>query len=185
MNPNTQMSPTRSYRDAPYRNATAHTLARGLGWLSIGLGLAEVARPRDVRQAAGLNSSDDLVRGYGARELLTGAALLTSSRPEPFVWARVAGDVLDIATVGAGAIGGRSAPRSATALLALLGITAIDVVCAMALRREARQQLDRAPVFYGDRSGFPRGVHEVRGMASVGGNARVPKPPVQVEDTRI
>jgi len=53
--------------------------------------------------------------------LLTGVGLLTTTRPEPYVWARVAGDVLTIATVGAGLISGRSPKRSVAAVLALLG----------------------------------------------------------------
>ena len=163
MNPIAQISSgVRSYRDAPPRHDSAHTLARGLGWLSIGLGLAEVLRPRDVAQFAGANASDSLVRGYGARELLTGVSLLTTTRPEPYVWARVAGDVVDIATVGVGSIGGRLPQRSGAAVLALLGVTIVDVMCAMALRREARQRKGRAPVNYSDRSGFPRGLQQMR-----------------------
>ena len=160
------------YRDAPPRHDSARTLARGLGWLSIGLGLAEVLRPREVAQVAGTDVSDGLMRGYGARELLTGVGLLTTTRPEPYVWARVAGDVVDIATVGSGSISGRSPQRSGAAVLALLGVTAVDVMCAIALRREARQRKARAPVNYGDRSGFPRGLQQMRGEALRGHTQR-------------
>lgn len=172
MNQNTRFSNGGRYRDAPPHDHSAHALARGLGWLSIGLGVAEILRPREMSRAAGMEAADRLVRGYGARELLTGAALLTTSRPEPYVWARVAGDVLDIATVGAGAVAGRSPQRGAAAVLALVGVMAVDVVCALALRREARQRQGRPFVHYGDRTGFPRGVREMRGAAAVGATQR-------------
>ena len=172
MNQNTSFSNGGRYRDAPPRNHSAHALARGLGWLSIGLGVAEILRPREMSRAIGMQPADRLVRGYGARELLTGAALLTTSRPEPYVWARVAGDVLDIATVGAGAVAARSPQRGAVAMLALIGVMTVDVVCALALRREAHQRRGRTFVHYGDRTGFPRGVREMRGVAALGATQR-------------
>jgi len=96
-------TPTRqAWRDAPPRDARAHGLARALGWVSIGLGVLELVRPREVARSAGMVAADPLVRGYGVRELATGAALLASARAEPWLWARVAGDVVDIATVSAG-----------------------------------------------------------------------------------
>jgi len=37
------------------RNSSADALARGLGWFSIGLGLAEVLAPRTLTRALGLD----------------------------------------------------------------------------------------------------------------------------------
>jgi hypothetical protein len=167
MNETSSFTDPRGYRDAPPRNESAHALARALGWFSIGLGVAELLRPRDVSRAAGIHRADRLLRGYGAREVITGAALLASARPEPFVWARVAGDVLDVATLGAAAKP-RSGQRTAIAALALLGVTLVDALCAAALRRETRQRQARPPAHYGQRSGFPRGVQQMRGAAVAG-----------------
>jgi len=47
-------------------------LARGLGWFSIGLGLAEIASPQSVAQLVGIEDGTRtraLIRGYGAREI--------------------------------------------------------------------------------------------------------------------
>jgi hypothetical protein len=171
MNDISTYSEPRAYRDAPPRNESARRLARGLGWFSIGLGLAELVRPRRVANAAGMRINDRLVRGYGARELVTGVGLLSTDKPEPYVWARVVGDVLDLATVGAAASARRgSAPRAGSALLLLLGVTAIDLVCVAGLRREVRQLQARPPASYASRTGFPRGVQQMRGAAASAGD---------------
>lgn len=44
-----------------------------------------------------------LVRACGAREIATGLAILLSKNPTPWLWARVGGDVLDIATLASNA----------------------------------------------------------------------------------
>jgi hypothetical protein len=167
MNDSNRFSNGLAYRDAPPRNEAARRMARGLGWVSIGLGLAELLGPGSMARAAGLRTSDRMLRGYGARELVTGMALLTSDNPEPYVWARVAGDALDIATVGAQSAGERRGlQRTVPAMLALLGVTALDLLCAAQLRREARQRAARPVADYSSRSGFPRSVDEMRGAAS-------------------
>jgi len=160
-------TPTRqAWRDAPPRDARAHGLARALGWVSIGLGVLELVRPREVARSAGMVAADPLVRGYGVRELATGAALLASARAEPWLWARVAGDVVDIATVSAGLLNRPQAVRrGAGALLTLVAVTAVDIACAAALGRERRLQQDRQPIDFAQRSGFPRPAQQMRGVA--------------------
>ena len=100
------MNPTVSY---PTRGATgrgAHSgyeaLAKGLGWLSIGLGLAELVAPQALCRALGLEGRETLVQVYGAREMATGVAILMSHDPTPWVWGRVGGDVVDLATLAMG-----------------------------------------------------------------------------------
>jgi len=75
------------------------TLARGLGWFSIALGLAEVLVPGSIKGNTGVPGPRGLVQSYGLREIATGALLLAAKDPVPLVWARVAGDLLDIATI--------------------------------------------------------------------------------------
>ncbi len=70
-------------------------LARGLGWFSLGLGLAEVLAPAALCRATGLRGRETLVRVYGLRELAAGAAILASHDPTPWIWSRVAGDALE------------------------------------------------------------------------------------------
>ena len=55
----------------------ARTLARGLGWFSLGLGLIELLSARPLARHVGLGEPDrpagGLVRAYGLREIVTGA----------------------------------------------------------------------------------------------------------------
>ena len=97
-----------SYRDARYNQSRtpAETLATGLGWFSIALGLAEIVAPRALCRAIGLEGREGLVRAYGVREVMTGMAILTSHDPTPWIWGRVGGDALDIATLATGFEGG-------------------------------------------------------------------------------
>lgn len=89
----------------------APELARFLGWFSIGLGAVELLAGRSVSRWLAIEESEDLLRGYGVRELATGAGLIASKQPTPWVWGRVAGDVLDIVTLAAGL--GRSRAKRA------------------------------------------------------------------------
>ncbi|MBV8095896.1 MAG: hypothetical protein JO110_22235, partial [Acetobacteraceae bacterium] len=84
------------------RAASAETLARGLGWFSIALGLAEVLAPSSLARASGVRASEQLVAGYGVREIATGIGILSAKSPAPWVWGRVGGDALDLATLAGG-----------------------------------------------------------------------------------
>src|SRR5690242_1747607 len=76
-------------------------VARGLGWFSIGLGLAELLAPEGIARLVGSRNHKTLVRSYGIRELAAGIGILTRpSNPAPFVWSRVVGDLVDLASLG-------------------------------------------------------------------------------------
>jgi hypothetical protein len=142
-----------------------NTLSRALGWFSIGLGAVELLAPRGTAQAAGLGGGRNaLVRACGAREVLNGVALLRSMDPEPYLWARVAGDGMDLAAVGLRAWSGSRSTRTraGVALAVLAGVTALDV---MAVRRLRRRQTERPVRDYGGRTGFPRPADQMRGAA--------------------
>jgi hypothetical protein len=79
----------------------AKRLALGVGWFSIGFGLAEVLAPRKITRLFNVDRGANLVRGLGLREIASGVAILTGSRIAPVLWGRVAGDALDAATLGA------------------------------------------------------------------------------------
>lgn len=142
--------------------------ARVLGWFSIGLGLAELALPGPLLRATGLSSDrTSLVRLYGIREIGVGVGLLMSRDPEPWLWARVAGDVLDIASVATAALAGDSrAQRTLPSLAMLAGVTAIDLQCAMAAAPRAARRGNRPLPDYSQRSGFPKPAAEMRGAAA-------------------
>lgn len=109
-------------------------LARGLAWFSIGLGLAELALPRTLSRGLGLGRHPALVTGYGVREVAAGLGILLGADPAPWIQGRIAGDALDLATLAAPLLARRGHRRAdAAALLAVAGITALDLLCARQL----------------------------------------------------
>jgi hypothetical protein len=112
-------------------NTPAYKTARGLGWFSLALGAAEILAPGSVNRALGFRQHRTLVRGFGIRELLSGAGILLSRNPIPWLWARVAGDVLDMAALLPG-LSRRNRQRGAVtgALFSVAAVTFVDYLCA-------------------------------------------------------
>ena len=140
----------------------ADALARGLGWFSIAIGVAEMIAPRAVSRIAGVHGHAGLTRLYGLRELACGIGILASRKPVPFMWARVAGDALDLGTL---AVAPNRSERRA-------GATAMNLACVAALDLYAAKQLsmngDTAPQAtrdYANRTGFPGTAAQMRGAA--------------------
>lgn len=138
--------------------------ARALGWFSLVLGIAELAMPRRVSRIAGAPALPALTRVYGLREIGTGIGLLTSKDPTPWLWGRVVGDVIDVATVGAGLVTQRRPARTLASVAALLAVAWVDFKVAEAAPPAAKRSR-RALHDYSDRSGFPRPAAEMRGVA--------------------
>jgi hypothetical protein len=149
---------------AASRSAAA---ARGLGWFSIGLGVAEILAPRVVARASGVASSPGLIRAYGLREIVCGIGILTARRPAPFLWARVAGDALDISTVASAAASksGANLARVASSLVALAGVTALDVHAAASCDALDQASVSKRITDYRLRSGFSSTPQAMRGAA--------------------
>src|SRR5688572_4319609 len=104
-------------------------VAHGLGWFSVGLGLAELLCPRKVAHSIGVNGNSRLIQALGAREIVGGLGILSGKKQAGWLWSRVAGDFIDIALLGI-SLGGRSSrTRLAAATAAVLGVTAVDVFC--------------------------------------------------------
>ncbi len=109
-------------------------VARALGWFSIGLGLTEVFAGRQVGRVLGMEDKNWPFRVFGIREVATGAAILAMPQPGAGVWARVAGDALDLTALGSGFT--EDNPRRANlaaAIVAVAGVTALDYWCARRL----------------------------------------------------
>jgi hypothetical protein len=143
------------------RQSRAQAVACGLGFFSIALGVTELVAPRFASRLFGFRVSERSVRLYGAREIATGVGILLAWNRAPWVWGRVAGDALDIATT-----------RRPAAIGALAGVTALDVGTALALQRES--PFPERGFDYSERSGFPRPVEEMRGAAAKKERARGP-----------
>jgi len=109
-------------------------LAEFLGWFSIGLGAAEVASPNALAKFIGVKDHETIFRAYGMREIGAGVGILTRRKPAGWLWARVAGDILDLATLLAALSSRRSKKdRVVGAIAAVAGVTVLDVICAKKL----------------------------------------------------
>ncbi len=117
-------------------NGKVERLARGLGWYSIALGLAEVLAPRQVARMAGVPEHVGLIRLLGLREIASGIAIFTQRRPAKALWSRVGGDVIDLSLLGAAFTAETpNRGRLMTATAAVAGVTALDVFCSEQMSR--------------------------------------------------
>src|SRR5690349_8889935 len=85
------------------RSFMQHKKARALGWAGIGLGLAELAAPGWLGKKLGLPNGKMFLRALGMREVLSGVGVVAPDDPSAGLWTRVAGDVIDLAALGAAA----------------------------------------------------------------------------------
>jgi hypothetical protein len=142
------------YRDTVEGPQTGEMLAVGLGWFSLALGVAELAAPHSVARLIGVTPTEKTLttlRAYGARELGAGLAILSQPDRPTWLWSRVAGDAVDLATLGAAMNMPTTDNRRAwAATVAVLGVTALDVICARQLTDE--QRAPSRPLFSDRRS---------------------------------
>ncbi|MDR5741446.1 MULTISPECIES: hypothetical protein [unclassified Caballeronia] len=147
------------------------SIARGLGWFSLALGAAQLLAPNAVARAAGVRTNSALMRLYGLREIACGVGILMSRNPAPYLWARVGGDVLDLATLAAASDMRRDDSRTHAlgAIVNVAGIAALDVHTALSLSNaddeESHVRTQRYVSMYRNRSGFPRAPDAMRGEA--------------------
>ena len=103
-------------------------LGQILGVVSIGLGLAQLLAPRAVGRAIGVGDHPAIMRMVGVREIVTGLGILSERAPGAWAWARVAGDAIDLALLGAATSSPDADPRRiAAATAGVLGVAALDV----------------------------------------------------------
>ena len=113
-------------------------IAKGLGLFSIGLGLTQLAAPDWLAEKTGLHDgrrfrsggrmTREVMRSLGVRELLSG--LLVRRRPAAGLWARVAGDGMDIALLAYELNRNARKERVVRALAMVAGITLLDWIFA-------------------------------------------------------
>jgi len=115
--------------------------------MSLGLGVAQLAAPDVVRRMSGVHDSATsrvVVPLVGARELVHGFGLLTSRRKGLWAWTRVAGDAMDLASLGVSiARRGRRRRRLVAVTGVIAGITVVDVLTAVQATRA--KQLGSVP----------------------------------------
>jgi hypothetical protein len=110
-------------------------LGLGLGIFSIALGAFELLAAPKIARALDAEGHENLIRGFGAREVVAGVGLLAAPAASVGVWNRVAGDAMDAAALAAAA---RSSPRNLAvwgAIAFVAAATALDVMTARGLDR--------------------------------------------------
>lgn len=114
----------------------------GMGWLSVGLGLAQVVAPAGVARLMGVTNTDAslwAMRAAGVRELAAGLGMLRRPRSNAVLWMRLAGDVIGLALVVRQlSAKPRSKTRLALAAIAALGSTVVDAKAAIDSTRARR-----------------------------------------------
>jgi uncharacterized membrane protein len=116
-------------------------LAQGLGWFSIGLGLAELLAPRPFSKLIGTRTSPVMLALYGVREIASGLGILVTHRPELALWSRVAGDLLDLGSLASASRARKvDKKRIAMAAGAVVGAVALDAYAASRFRAKTKAQ---------------------------------------------
>ncbi|MGF6262794.1 hypothetical protein OKW49_003722 [Paraburkholderia youngii] len=145
------------------------TLARGLGWFSIALGVAQLVAPRAMSRTAGVSARTALVRAYGLREIACGVGLLAARDLRPFLAARVAGDIADMGSLAAASftLSPRAKRSALGAAVNIVGIAALDLFATRVYRdARTRERTRRAACHdYSERTGFPSSAAQMRGAA--------------------
>lgn len=115
----------------------AEKLATGLGFASLALAAFELARPGVLAKSFGLEENHVFLKGFGAREMATGAGLFGWRRGRGkslWIWARVVGDAMDAWTLAPALHPSNPKRNAAIAAMGVLAAVAIiDVLCARAL----------------------------------------------------
>ena len=116
------------------RHDQSRALSVGLGWFSVGLGLAELTAPRSLARLIGIRHDADavsLLRAFGARELANGIAILSEPNRPAWLWSRVAGDTVDLLSLLQAEK--LDSQKTTAAAAAVLAVTALDVYSAQRL----------------------------------------------------
>ncbi len=118
-------------------------VANGLGWFSIGLGLAEFIAPRTMSRVIGARRDHPtLMRIFGLREMAAGAVILSGMRAAG-CWTRVAGDALDLACLGKTlATPGSDKGRAVFSTVNVAAVTAADAITAWNLTKSGSGAFD-------------------------------------------
>jgi hypothetical protein len=122
------------------RPAISPNLSMNIGITAIGLGLWGTLFPHHVKRFLGIRAPTPVVRTlFGLRELASGYALAGDPTKSEVLWARVAGDVFDIAALKT--LDNRRNPQRGAVRAALgfvLLVTALDAVTAVRMSNVKR-----------------------------------------------
>lgn len=117
--------------------------AAGVGWFSVGLGLAELLAPSAVSRLIGAPTnarSRNTLRVMGLRELTSGILVLGGNQAAPGLWSRVAGDLIDLALLGKASKRSVQQTRLLATTAAIVGVTVLDAMTALDASKAARDE---------------------------------------------
>jgi uncharacterized membrane protein len=121
------------------RRGIPEKMADALGWFSLGLGLTEIVAPRALAKFIGVPRRPMMMRLMGLREVVTGVGILTTRRPEGWLWARLGGDMIEMAALAGASTSRRAKGKRLTAAMgAVAGVTVLDAICAQQLSARRR-----------------------------------------------
>jgi uncharacterized membrane protein len=120
-------------------------LVRGLGYFSVGIGLAEVAATQKLAESIGIaDVPRGVMRTLGIREIANGVGILAAPREPRWMWSRVAGDAIDLSLLLLAFVSPRTSRKRLTgALAAVAGVTLLDALCARLLSRQPYRRVSR------------------------------------------
>jgi uncharacterized membrane protein len=170
-----------SSRDGTAKSSGPEQFAKGLGWLSIVLGLTEVVMPRALARFIGVRPQPVLLPALGLREITSGIGILAQRQPTMWVWSRVMGDATDLALLGAARLNRHNdEERIDLAAAAVAGVTALDLLCALLLTRQPKTMeqtvktitIQRCPeeifAFWRELENLPRVMPDLRSVRRTG-----------------
>ena len=108
------------------------------GWATLAIGVGLVAAPRLVTGPLGLRDQDTAVRAIGVSDLVLVPGLLRGRRRWPWMLARAAFNLGDAAYLGRVASRSRSPAVLKAGAGVMAGLTVVDGVSGLALRRARR-----------------------------------------------
>jgi uncharacterized membrane protein len=123
--------------------------------------------PKQVARLIGIENEEEhttLLRAYGMRELAAGIGILSRPKPTYWLWNRVIGDGIDLASLGKAMRNPENdKTRLTAATLAVLGVTALDILESMKMTSE------KLPATGHDEGSFtlPEGEHGAQVVAAV------------------
>ena len=120
---------------------------RALGWVSLAIGLTELALPRKLEKTMGLDDGTGqnagAIRMLGLRELAHGFDILSHRDPTPGVWGRVVGDLIDGVFLGLAARKSRNPAGMAAIFALVMPVVLADLVLAKRLDEDRRRRQRR------------------------------------------
>jgi uncharacterized membrane protein len=132
---------------------------QALGWVSLGLGLAELILPKRIQRMAGVSGHhSDLIQLLGIRELAHAAVIFLQARPYQGLWSRVFGDAIDLAFLGAALASPKTKKTRASVVAAsVLGLAALDLFSLSRISQVRNQAKGYSTLTQADLNGGSRG----------------------------